>query len=40
MKEEENVVNEDEYDPKSSIVGKSENFVSKLRVRLKKKIGF
>jgi len=38
MKEEENVVNEDEYDVKSSFFGKS--FVSKLRVRLKKKIGF
>lgn len=38
MKEEKNVVNVGEYDLNSSIFGESERFVSKLRVRPKKKL--
>jgi hypothetical protein len=37
MKEEENVIGEGEYNRNYSIFGKSENFVSKFRVRSKKK---
>ena len=40
MKEEENIVNEGECDLNSSIFNVSVTFVSELRVRSKKMIGF